>query len=152
MPAVLTFLKHALRAALPDQSDLLSLVPELPPAHAFLIVELWVSILLVRNHRLQAYVLVSPPIWTGTDLLVLLASYRDPAVGLAGCVGVLLNTQHTALHEAEAVPLPHLQDAWSVTPWLTFDPCPRCDRLGCSATNPPALRVCGAMPKGSTVT
>ena len=61
-------------------------------AQAFLIVELSVSILLIRKQRLQADVLVSPRIWTGTRQLGLLPSCHDQAVTPVGRVGVLLST------------------------------------------------------------
>ena len=161
VPVILTVLKKALCAALPDQASLLSPVPELPLAQAFIIVELWVSALLDHKHRLKDDVLVSPPIWTGSDLLVLLTSYRDPAVVPAGRVGVLLSPRHSSLPEAAAVPLPQLKEAWCVDPWLSFDLCPRCDRprlqhlvltQPCDPARPPVMPVCGALPKGSTVT
>ena len=46
-------------------------------------------------------------------------------------------------------------------PWLSFDPCPRCDRprsqrlvltQPCDPARPPEMPVCGALLKGSTVT
>ena len=161
VPVILTTLKKALCAALPDQASLLNPVPELPLAQAFIIVELWVSALLDHKHRLKDDVLVSPPIWTGCDLLVLLTSYRDPAVVPAGRVGVLLSSRQSSIPEAAAVPLPRLKEEWCADPWLSFDLCPRCDRprlqrlvltQPCDPARPPVMPVCGALPKGSTVT
>ena len=85
------------------------------------------SALLDHKHRLKDDVLVSPPIWTGSDLLVLLTSYWDLVVAPAGRVGILLSSRHSSLPEAVAVPLPQLKDEWCVDPWLSFDLCPRCD-------------------------
>ena len=72
LPVVLTAVKKALCAALSGQAGLLNPVPKLPVAQAFLIVELWVSALVDHTHRPKDDVLVSPPIWSGPHMLVLL--------------------------------------------------------------------------------
>ena len=86
------------------------------------------STLLGCRYRLRDDILVSPPIWIGSNLLALLTSCRNPVVAPAGRVGVLLSSRQTDLHEAEVVPLPHLRHAWCVDPPLYFDLSPRWDR------------------------
>ena len=105
----------------------------------------------------------SGPVWTGTVALALLTPYNDPAVHLAGAVGALVPSLQSRLPTAERRSLEAIDRSWAATTWFSFDLCPHCDlpRLRRAVQITPlvapdtaslSFRVCGALPKGSTVT
>ena len=103
-----------------SQADLFIPMPELLLAQAFLIVELPVSAVLDHTHGLRDDVLVSPPIWTGSDVPVLLKTHRShnghPSSSLRSC-----NYRRICIPTGDTPFCPPAGRVRQIPPWNPYD-------------------------------